>query len=566
MKLIEHNNSAENYAPEEYQEMVIRSSLWAAAGDAIGWITELSRGESGVKYRTGKKTITEPIAWKRKIGGRFGTSIDLPAGTYSDDTQLRLSVGRAIRGDGVFDVEIFAKIELPVWQSYSLGAGIGSMAAASNLTKKNVNWFSNFFKTRKQQYTNAGGNGAAMRIQPHVWSSFQSLEHLILQVLRDSIVTHGHPHGFCGAIFHALCLRDTILQKQVPTIERALDYIEILNMLPSLIHKDNELATFWKGAWEKEANKKLGIEIFNFQKEATADIEEVIIAFNQDRKPDYHEILKLLGCLTPKYRGSGFKTAFAAFVLANIYHDQPEKALCISASELESDTDTIATMAGAILGVANKNRPKWEIQDIDYLVSDATRLASIALGKVQLTYGYPDLATWKVPLNQSDAVAKHEKGFALAGFGELRPISKEFTSKDAIWQWFQLPFGQSVLAKRRVIVKNRISNSQMPLKPLKPAAVNKAKWKPPSDSLDLPFDTNTNVQQKKGETQVTKTHHSKVKYPGLDIATSAVINSGFDDRVFGHLLNLCIEETGNIEDAMAFSAIVAKAKLARKNR
>jgi len=566
LKLIEHNNSTEHYTPEEYQEMVIRSSLWAAAGDAIGWITELSGGESGVKYRAGQKVINEPVAWKRKIGGRYGASIDLPAGTYSDDTQLRLSVGRAIRGDGIFDVEIFAKVELPVWQSYSLGAGIGSMAAAANLTKKNVNWFSNFFKTKKQQYTNAGGNGAAMRIQPHVWSSFKSLNHLILQVLRDSIVTHGHPHGFCGAVFHALCLRDTILQKRIPAIERALDYIDIMNRLPSIIEKDSELATFWKGAWEKEANLLLETEITNFQKEAKKDIEEVLIALNQDRKPDYHEILTLLGCLTPKYRGSGFKTAFAAFVLANLYQNQPEKALSLSANELESDTDTIATMTGAILGVVANNRPKWMIQDLNYLVSDATRLASIALGKLQLTYGYPDLARWKAPTNQSDAVANYDTGFALAGFGKLQPISKEFSSKNAIWQWFRLPFGQSILAKRRVIVKKNISNTQMPSKPLKSTIISKTKQKAPTDILSLPFETKATKLQKQNTSQTKKGHHSKDKFPGLDVATSEVINSGFDDEVFGYFLNLCIDESGSIENAMAFSAIVAKAKIARRNR
>src|ERR1700726_3631681 len=127
--------------PEHHQTMVLHSALWAAAGDALGWITELSHGESGVRYRTGANTVTRPVAWVRTIGGRHGPKVELPAGTYSDDTQLRLAVSRSIRGNGSFDVEAFAKIELTVWPTYALGGGLGTKAAASNLARRGVNWF-----------------------------------------------------------------------------------------------------------------------------------------------------------------------------------------------------------------------------------------------------------------------------------------------------------------------------------------------------------------------------------------------------------------------------------------
>jgi hypothetical protein len=50
------------------------AALWAAAGDALGWITELSRGESGVQCRAGVPTVSEPIAWRRLVGGRNGAA------------------------------------------------------------------------------------------------------------------------------------------------------------------------------------------------------------------------------------------------------------------------------------------------------------------------------------------------------------------------------------------------------------------------------------------------------------------------------------------------------------
>ena len=564
MKTTESKILTRDYTFEQYQEMVVCSSLWAAAGDSLGWITELSRGKDGVQFRSGNTRVSETVKWRRKIGGRFGATVDLPAGTYSDDTQLRLSVGRAIRGNGIFDVEVFAKIELPVWQSYSLGAGIGSMAAAENLSKRNVNWFSNFFRTKKQQYINSGGNGAAMRIQPHVWSSHSSIEELIAQVLRNALVTHGHPHGFCGAVFHALCLRDVILKKKISPIDQAYVFLDMVDKIPSLIDADSELSTFWKGHWETEANISLKQAIAEFKSEALADVDRVVTLLKNDRQPDYHEVLELLGCLAPKYRGSGFKTAFAAFVLAVISkNDSIENALILSANELESDTDTISTMAGALLGLVSNYRPKWAVQDTEYLISEAVRLAKIGWGYEQTSFGYPDLTTWTAPTNQSDAVAALDKGVALAGLGELQPLSEEFATKDAIWQWFQLPYGQSILAKRRKTKISEMPKGQMPTQNLIPSATSR---KSAPEQSNFAFNHASNEQEEEAH-QIRNENHLKPEvFQGIDHATSEVINSGFDNTVFGRLLNLCIEDTDSIESAMVFAAIVAKAKLARKRR
>ena len=79
-------------------------------------------GRSRTQEETGGAPLDKPIAWKRRIGGRSGVTVTLPRGCYSDDTQLRLATGRAIRSDG-FDVEAFAKVELPLWLSYGLGGG-----------------------------------------------------------------------------------------------------------------------------------------------------------------------------------------------------------------------------------------------------------------------------------------------------------------------------------------------------------------------------------------------------------------------------------------------------------
>ena len=75
-----------------------RSALWAAYGDALGWISELT-DEAGLKRRTAGAPLCRPIKWTRRIGGRSGVTTSLPQGCYSDDSQLRLATSRAIRPD-----------------------------------------------------------------------------------------------------------------------------------------------------------------------------------------------------------------------------------------------------------------------------------------------------------------------------------------------------------------------------------------------------------------------------------------------------------------------------------
>src|SRR6266550_2846152 len=117
---------------------VVSSALWAAWGDALGFITELTTSISEVSRRSGGAKVENTVPWSRRIGGRFGPTVDLPAGTYSDDTQLRLAVARCIRGTGRFDVETFSKVELPVFLSYEMRAGRATKTAAHELMKRHI--------------------------------------------------------------------------------------------------------------------------------------------------------------------------------------------------------------------------------------------------------------------------------------------------------------------------------------------------------------------------------------------------------------------------------------------
>lgn len=541
-------------------ESVINSALWAAAGDALGWMTELSHGTSGVKRRTGATVVKEPVAWQRVIGGRNGPRVDLPSGTYSDDTQLRLAVSRSIRGNGAFDVETFAKVELPVWPTYALGGGLGTKAAAVSLSKRGTNWFSNFFESKDQKYVNGGGNGAAMRIQPHVWATQNSSDKLVLDVLKDALVTHGHPHGFCGAVFHALTLAHAINKREIPGPEQWFDFVNRFEKITTDISSDPQLAAFWISAWESSTKISLKNALEKTISEAYRDIDSVLHLLDEAKDSSYQEVLRRIGCLSVEFRGSGFKTALAAAALSYMFRAAPiEEALRCAANQLESDTDTIATMAGAILGSVSQVRPVWAIQDRDYIVIEAKRLATIANRGTADSFGYPDIGLWNPPASQTASIGLFDGNLVIVGLGTLEPTGKEYVAGDAVWQWSKLSFGQTILGKRKADSLSTISADQLPrnyqssIQQRRPIGME---FVQPSLLESTPLES-SKLQGSRGYSD-----RSDV----VDIATDEIIASNFDDSTIGRILNSLINRGHPIDTVIAVTAIVAKAKIARQRR
>src|SRR5262249_16366695 len=156
-------------------------------------------------------------------------------------------------------VETFAKIEMPVWRSYALGGGISTKAAAQALAKQNVQWCTNFYRTHAAQYFQSGGNGAAMRIQPHVWSATEGSGNsgVVRDIVRNSVVTDGHPRAIIGAAFHGLCLRQAFRTGKTPTVADWNATVGALSAICEVIKKDDELSTFWLPIWERESGQEL---------------------------------------------------------------------------------------------------------------------------------------------------------------------------------------------------------------------------------------------------------------------------------------------------------------------
>jgi hypothetical protein len=181
-----------------------------------------------------------------------------------------------------------------------------------------------------------------------------------------------------------------------------------------------------------------------------------IVRDTEEPEKTYAALVRRLDALSDASRGTGTKTAILASALAWQFATRPREGLLVSANLLQSDTDTIATMAGALLGVVASSPPHDELCDLHYIGIEAKRLYDVSLGVAGLrTFPYPDLVEWEAPRTQGDAVLDGGKGtWNLSGLGPLEPSSLPIASTaSALWQWFRLDtrcaHPQLLLLKRR---------------------------------------------------------------------------------------------------------------------
>ena len=483
--------------PDQRTMRTRHSALWAAYGDALGFISELAPKKM-LEHRTGGAALDRLMEWERRVGGRGGVAVLLPAGCWSDDTQLRMSVSRAISHRG-FDVESFARVELPVWPSYELGGGRASKAAAKRLGKPNSLWYANTFP----RWTEAGGNGAAMRIQPHVWSAPALNGEYLGDVIVDSICTHGHLRAIVGACFHAATLAHCLRTGAIPDPQQCRDIADSLNGTSSFLEDHRSIGSTWIGLWEQETGKRL-------RTEWTATVSELHDAIKQaeisrdvigDTAALYRRVCDDLGLYDKHQRGSGILTSVAAVMLSRIAQSAHE-ALLVAANALGTDTDTIATMAGALLGACDgAEQPPEDVLDCDYLVAEAERLVAVSRGHEVPSHAYPDPLTWIAPRTQADALVSDDATLVVEGLGSVTETDQtpSWTArKDFGWQWVRTGFGQTLLIKRRPEVRSLSADNSVT---------------PPS----APIDTRDSRRSNKPRKETPARHEVTRLHRGVDI-------------------------------------------------
>ena len=365
---------SDEVAPGDVLRTRARTAFLAAAyGDALGWPNE-TRGKSSAKMIREKPSLNL-AAWKRRDGTLYSSHVEnVPAGTYSDDTQLIACVARSylVAGDAWW--ERFTTVELPFWLLYQRGGGGATLRAAKSWSDKRQPW------AAAEKYFDAGGNGAAMRVLPHVVihvrsQAFRSLKN---SVVLDALSTHGHPRAVVGALIFAFSLWSLMRRT------RSLGFGQIIDdaisnettwaefpfrdtrLSESIASRGWIIPTNYESRWSETVS-----EVRNLLSIARDAIAEGA-AFN-DRPT-----LARLGALG-ETRGSGTVSACAALFLASRYATDPSQGVIEATFAAGADTDTLGSMTSTLLACLGEGeqlayRAKG-VQDHDFLLSLGTALS-----------------------------------------------------------------------------------------------------------------------------------------------------------------------------------------------
>lgn len=342
--------------------------LGTAIGDALGW-----PNEPRAKNRKKRIEVTDHfVEWTRSSSNPRWHDEKILPGEYSDDTQLTLSVARSIiMGDWE---RFLAEKELPFWLQYERGGGGALLKAAKTLKKGYRPWQSD----HARDYFNAGGNGAAMRILPHVIAAAEKsdMKQLMLDIAKNTRITHGHPRAFLGAACYAYAL-DYLLKK-----DSVLEFGELAG---AVLDGRNEwgapLDPGAFGDWISIAQKLCGYD-FSAEWSFTLERMENCLKYIQEALKrglilDDKKVLTELGCFAMA-NGAGDVAALAAIYLSSRYANNPSLGIKIPAFSFGMDTDTIASMTGGLLGMLSGTSwipIEWQIvQDYGCLIRMAELL------------------------------------------------------------------------------------------------------------------------------------------------------------------------------------------------
>ncbi|NOU83898.1 hypothetical protein GC101_34145 [Paenibacillus sp. LMG 31459] len=341
------------------------SLLGAMIGDALGWAFE-DRSNNVSRNAQIQRSF---LNWTRKSGGKFYLhEEEITAGSYSDDTQLIFATARSLQYKNWYSH--FVRIELPAWIIYERGGGGATKRAAESWSNGNQPWRQDKqSKENIKRYFDAGGNGVAMRILPHVFYCDGDLEELSKQVFLNGISTHGHPRALLSAIVYAWAI-DYVRSK-----EEALGYGELIAYLLQTKDRWSKLPEVQNNKeWRESADQNFGGKYLECWSEVVLEIQEGLeIAYTAVRRgllDKSWETLNNLKCFDKSVRGAGTVATLVSLYMASKYAADPANGILELAGLKNADTDTIASMAGGILGTIHGTEwipTDWLlVQDYDY--------------------------------------------------------------------------------------------------------------------------------------------------------------------------------------------------------
>ncbi len=331
-------------------EKVHGALLGAAVGDALGWPQEYN-ARRVKEHEVTPESLTFQT-WRRRCGGRFYPYEEhISAGEYSDDTQLLLATARSLLY-GEQWAKCLSHYELPLWLLYERGGGGATKRAAASWQRNVPPWSEENAKEHARYYE-AGGNGVTMRVLPHVLLCGQGEAQLLRDVLRNGIITHGHPRALLSARVYAQAAW-TIAHTPPPlaygaVIEAVLDSQPQWECLPEA----ETSATHWLEMADKHSAGGYLAAWHTTVEELHKGLLVCRRALTDGALANDYSVLQELGCFERASNGSGVTTTLATLYLFAAHAADPLIGLRTIAFAPSADTDTLASMLGGLFGLSH---------------------------------------------------------------------------------------------------------------------------------------------------------------------------------------------------------------------
>jgi ADP-ribosylglycohydrolase len=233
-----------------YESRFAGSILGLAIGDALGYPSEF-RSRKQILSNFPPHGLTDFVAVHdpRWIGGPYILGTQHPPGTYTDDTQMTISVAHALLKAGHLPLDALMEClaqEFVAWSQSpdnNRAPGNTCMSACQNLVE-GINW-------RHAGISQSKGCGSAMRVAPIGLCFWRDHKHLLEVARSSSIITHGHDAAIEGAAAAALLVALALEDYTPEQMYEALcaecapfseDFNLCLQKLPQFISQPPEIA------------------------------------------------------------------------------------------------------------------------------------------------------------------------------------------------------------------------------------------------------------------------------------------------------------------------------------
>ena len=434
------------------REKAVGSIIAFACGDAAGWPFE-DRANAVGRHSRSESTF---FTWKKRSGGRFRPHEEtILAGEYSDDTQLMLCTARSILS-GAHWLDLFTATELPTWSIYQRGAGGATLRAVDSWLLQTPPWSNRRTSSELRAYMDAGGNGAAMRIAPHVIAHLSGADFsaCAIDILKNSITTHGHPRALIGAVLFGYALWLAFRQQSSWSYGGLIEAVISDSTQWSSSDYLRDLPKEWIDTAARTANRSYG----DLWTSVASEVNEMLhvshdLLTTQGALLDDKDVLARIGALDKKTNGAGTVTACAAIYFAARYAAEPFAGLLAAAVAERADTDTLAAMSAALLGSINGGawlgRLSDEVQDARYLRAIAVRLlGNIVELHTPAPVSKTSLTRFTASLSDPEAnVGRFPDGRPIKEITSVDVVSKSKATSIVMWRC-RLADGQSVYVKR----------------------------------------------------------------------------------------------------------------------